>query len=1067
MLSTSTILLSFEALLLCSLVLVIHSVRNNYSLAPFYALLGGISVLMWWSLEHQVMINFNQWELHFASILFSILLIGIFILYVLDSPFAARMGVFSILLISLIFWLITISADLPFLMQTTIFESGWIYSILIILNIIDFILMAIAWEALSHYFPQIFIIIRIFLVLFSIMVFDNTIFITTAFNIFPHYRNLLESSIFESLIIASCISPILVLYLNNQKKKYHLTNFQHYPIWSILKRNSKMSKQLLLAHEKIKYYEEVEHTLKMSEARYHQMFETNQAIKLVINPKSGKIIEANQSAIKFYGYPKEKLLTLKITDINMLSPTQVAKEMLKAEHEERLHFNFRHRLASGEIRDVEVYSGPLETPDGMLLYSIVHDVTNRTMVEKVLYQKNAYLNSILRASQELAIIATDLTFKINYYNSAAEQLFNSSVKSILKQSFIETHCHLFNAANLFLQAYPAIEQNNEYKTITSWQENYSTRHIEWRIAGIRDDESILIGYLLIAHDISERKHLEQDLKLAATAFETFEAIVITDNQNRILRVNRAFSEITGYNLEEVRGKTPKVLRSNWHDVNFYRDMWKSLKDKGHWQGEIYNKRKNGEVYPEWLTITVVKNNQQEVTHHVATFLDLTERKKQEAKIHYLAYHDSLTSLPNRAAILEQLKRELNRTLQNSYFGALLFLDLDRFKNINDSLGHAAGDHLLIEVAQRLRKVIHEENMVGRLSGDEFVIILSDLAEDKYAATTHAQLIAERLRVDISQPYLIDEHEFYISVSIGITLFPDKDSHEGDLLRQADTAMYQAKLQKRSGIQIYLPAMQTAALERLALENDLHQALKKNELLLYFQPQMDLNSRELIGAEALVRWLHPKRGMLNPAYFIQVAEDSGLIFQLGQWVLQMACWQNREWQKQGLEIVPIAINLSAAQFRQPNLPDTILQCLHKNQLDANYLGLEVTESLLMEDVDSILLTLQSLKKMGIQLAIDDFGTGYSSLSYLKRFPVDKIKIDQSFVRDILVDPDDAAITSTIITMAKSLNLKTIAEGVESQEQYNFLKSRECDEIQGYYYSRPLPAQTFVTMLKPNA
>jgi len=518
----------------------------------------------------------------------------------------------------------------------------------------------------------------------------------------------------------------------------------------------------------------------------------------------------------------------------------------------------------------------------------------------------------------------------------------------------------------------------------------------------------------------------------------------------------------------VVGKTPRLLRSNWHNATFYHEMWVSLKEKGHWQGEIYNKRKNGEIYPEWLTITVVKNNHQEITHYVATFLDLTERKKQEARIHYLAYHDSLTDLPNRTAILEQLKRELGRSRHyNEIFGALLFLDLDRFKNINDSLGHAAGDQLLIEVAQRLKKAIHEDNMIGRLSGDEFVVILSDLAEDKDAATTHAQFIADKLRTDISQPYMINGHEFYISVSIGITLFPNEENTENDLLRQADTAMYQAKLQRRTGIQVYLPSMQVVALERLALENDLRQALRNNELLLHFQPQVDLKTGGLTGAEALVRWLHPKRGMLNPAYFIPIAEDSGLIFQLGQWVLQMACWQNREWQKQGLHIVPIAVNLSAAQFRQPNLPESINRCLIDNELSANYLGLEVTESLLMEDVDSILLTLHHLKNMGIQLAIDDFGTGYSSLSYLKRFPVDKIKIDQSFVRDILIDPDDAAITSTIITMAKSLSLKTIAEGVETREQYEFLKTRQCDEIQGYYFSRPLPAQNFAKILKQAA
>jgi diguanylate cyclase (GGDEF)-like protein/PAS domain S-box-containing protein len=530
--------------------------------------------------------------------------------------------------------------------------------------------------------------------------------------------------------------------------------------------------------------------------------------------------------------------------------------------------------------------------------------------------------------------------------------------------------------------------------------------------------------------------------------------MITDGDNNIVSVNAAFTRITGYEAGEVIGKNPRLLRSERHDAAFYQELWDTLNTTGHWQGEIWDKRKNGEEYPKWLAITVVLGERDIVANYIAIFADITERKEAEGKIQYLAHFDSLTGLPNRALLQDRLKQALAAASRHKKQLSLLFLDLDHFKNINDSLGHDVGDLLLQAVAERLQGCVREGDTVSRLGGDEFVVVLLDIQKSDNAA-----YVAQKIVDELAVPFSLGEHVLYVTSSIGISLFPEDGRNSDILIRNADSAMYSAKTGGRNDYRFFTQDMNEQALARLALEIDLRQALALGEFRLHYQPQISSETGKVIGMEALIRWQHPVRGMVSPASFIPLAEELGLIVSIGDWVLREACRQNRAWQVQGLPPVPIAVNLSALQFLQQNLPDKIHAILEETGLEPRYLELELTESTFMQDAEQTITMLQTLKAMGLQLAIDDFGTGYSSLSYLKRFPIDKLKIDQSFVRHLASDPDDAAIARTIINMGHSLRLEVIAEGVETAEQLVFLETEGCDHIQGYYFSKPLAADEF--------
>ena len=549
--------------------------------------------------------------------------------------------------------------------------------------------------------------------------------------------------------------------------------------------------------------------------------------------------------------------------------------------------------------------------------------------------------------------------------------------------------------------------------------------------------------------------LVENLTLFAKVFEhSGEAIAITDANNNIVSVNKAFTIVTGYTPEEAIGKNPCIMNSGMHDAIFYQRMWQKIHEDGVWKGEIFNRRKNGEIYPEWLSISTIRDGNGKIVNHVSLFTDITSQKESEKHIQFLAHYDPLTRLPNRRLFGDRLKQVLSSANRHTDKAGLLFIDLDRFKNVNDSLGHLAGDELLRTAADRLDNCIRESDTVARLGGDEFVVILNEIKEPEDAAH-----VSQKILDALSDPFELDGHKISISSSIGISIYPDDGADSDTLIKNADTAMYHAKASGRNNFQFFTPGMNAKAFETLLMENELREAINKNEFMLYYQPKVSVASGKVVGMEALIRWKHAARGLVPPVQFIAVAEECGLIIEIGKWALREACAQNKKWQELGLLHAPVAVNISALQFHAGDLKSQVLQTLHDTGLAAHYLELEITEGIIMKETESTIATLASLKEIGVLLSIDDFGTGYSSLSYLNRFPVDTLKIDKSFINGITSNTGSAAITRTIITMGDAFGLTVIAEGVETAEQYAFLKRNGCDEIQGYYFSKPLPADEF--------
>jgi diguanylate cyclase (GGDEF)-like protein/PAS domain S-box-containing protein len=591
----------------------------------------------------------------------------------------------------------------------------------------------------------------------------------------------------------------------------------------------------------------------------------------------------------------------------------------------------------------------------------------------------------------------------------------------------------------------------------------TTREITARITA-ENETSKLNGHLeeQVKQRTSDLTEANENLKLQAAALDAAaNGIVITDIQGAIVWVNDAFTTMTGYSKEEVLGKNPRLLKSGDQPESYYSELWSTISSGKVWNGEIVNKRKDGTPYTEEMTITPVTRDRGSAadTYYIAIKQDITERKQAEARVQYLAYYDALTGLPNRTLVADRLLQALASASRQKGKVALLFLDLDRFKGINDSFGHSFGDLVLQEVAERLKKRTREQDTVARLGGDEFLIVLNNVKDISDAAVA-----AKRFMDTMTAEFVVQGHSLGITCSLGISIFPEHGMDVETLVKNADAAMYSAKENGRNNFQSFAEEMTAQVVERLNLESSLRPALDKKQLFLVYQPQMDIATGKIIGLEALLRWQHPELGLVPPDKFIRIAENSGLILPIGEWVLRTACSQARKWQDEGLSAVRVAVNVSAVQFRQPDFCAIVGRILHETGLAPQYLELELTESLLLNSAEMTLSVIQELSSLGVTLAIDDFGTGYSNFGYLRQFRVSRLKIDRSFINDVAVNLDDAAIANAIISMAKSLSLKVIAEGVENEAQMSFLRAHLCDEIQGYYFSKPLAVDKVADKLR---
>ncbi|MCG8426392.1 MAG: PAS domain S-box protein, partial [Chromatiales bacterium] len=917
--------------------------------------------------------------------------------------------------------------------------------------------------------------------------------------------------------------------------------------------------------------------------RYRDLFIGNRAVMLLIDPTDGQIIDANQTASNFYGYSRDQLKGLKISDINILSKEDVQAEMTRAQNEKRSKFFFKHRTANGEIRDVEVHSGPVHADNQLLLYSIIHDITEQRAAEKALAKsekRHRYIidntptgfwlisaekktESVNRALCEMIgyqpeEMAGKLPYEFVDEKNAAIFRHQISLTSIVphrnyeitlrhKQGYnVPTH---FNATTMYdddgvyqgsfafvidltqlKQAEAARRQSDKVMqtafnhavngmTMTNTDGSFfrvnpafcsmlgyseeelltlsvadithpddlesSMKGIRRMLSGeipslylekrflrkdgdivwgavnaavIRDEQKRPINSIAQIEDITERRKAAETIEKLSRAVEhSGNSVMITDTDGVIEYVNPQFIRVTGYNIDEAIGKTPALMKSGHNHDDIYAKLWSTIQSGSEWRGELLNRNKDGSLYWTLLSISPIKNDLGEITHFIGVSEDITALKEAHAKAEHLSLYDSLTELANRRLFIDRLQQVVESSKRDNHQTAVMYLDLDRFKNINDALGHDAGDRVLKTVAQRLLGCVRHQDTVARLGGDEFAILIPHI-DGIHGARSIARKIINVLSRSMEMP----DFQGAITTSIGITLAPDNATEPEELMKNADLALYSAKAKGRNNFQFFTEQMNAEVSRRLTVEHELLAAMEQDHLQLYYQPVVCLEDNHIVGVEALLRWNHPDKGLLYPDSFIQIAEETGLINRLGEWVITTACRDLQYMAAEAFQIDWVSINISARQFQHPDFLNRTQKILSQFCSSPDRFKLELTESALMENTHHAIKSLNRLKDMGIGLSIDDFGTGYSSLAYLKRFPVDTLKVDRSFVMDIPADSNDMEITAAIIAMANKLNLNVIAEGIETEQQLEFLRTNDCCLGQGYLFGKPMPLKQLMTL-----
>lgn len=790
---------------------------------------------------------------------------------------------------------------------------------------------------------------------------------------------------------------------------------------------------------------------------YQLLFAKEKDAVLVIAAHSGQILAANQAAVSLYGYAEVQLLRMPVfalSEDQEHSPQYLAT----ASAEDALVFPLRwHKKHDGTRFPVEISNYRMVQNEEVQVLAVIRDISERLAQQHLLAERERTFRLIYEDAPVM-LYSFDNTGNITNVNRywlettgyRREEVVGHNIAAFITPKSMQQVLQVYRP-----QLWGQGElRGAEYELL---QRNGRILLIEMH-AVVTENLNDRPTAIAVMHNITERRRAEQQQRLATQVFHNAsEGILITDAKTRIIAVNPAFTNITGYSADRAVGKRSRMF-SPEDPTLLNESMLESLQHSGHWQGEMLDRRANGEVYPAWLSISAVRDEGSlDISHYVGVFTDITERKKNEQQLHFMANHDVLTKLPNRALFHDRLNHAIANASRQQLQLAVLFIDLDRFKLINDTLGHAAGDEVLRALSRRLLHCLRDTDTLARPAGDEFTAVLEGIHQANDAA-----VVAQRMLQALEPPVLFDNQQIFMSASIGIALYPTDAVEAATLLKFADVAMYRAKEQGKNNFQFYSAEMNAVSLERLLIENSLRNALEREQLVVFYQPQVDSRSGKIVGAEALLRWRHPQLGMIPPSRFIAIAEETGLIAAMGEWVLRQACLHLVAWGQAGYAL-SIAVNLSARQFLQGNIARSVAKILQETGANPQCLELEITESMIMRNPDEAIEMMHALNGLGVKLAIDDFGTGYSSLSTLKRFPIDTLKVDRSFIQNIPNDSQDMAITEAVVQMAKSLKLAVVAEGVETEEQQVFLSELGCDYLQGYLISPPVAVGEFLPLL----